>query len=132
MGDIEWDVKIDEVVSSTEVILDGTVLVDGEPLIGDQGQGEQDSMFYEYGRWRSTCRDLNSFNDLVPSDPKAVALRSVARHAKLATERTNDRNNAIRLAHQESASLREIAEVAGVSHVTVNTIIERAGEGASS
>lgn len=50
--------------------------------------------------------------------------------AKKAVEKAhvseNARNNAIRFAAEEGASLREIAEATGLPHMTVKRIIDRA------
>lgn len=60
-----------------------------------------------------------------PTNNKDKALASVANHARLVAERTKARDTAIVLAHQEGASLREIASAGDISHTTVANIIAR-------
>jgi DNA-binding NarL/FixJ family response regulator len=52
-------------------------------------------------------------------------VRYAARNADVATTK---RDAAIREAHRAGASLREIAEQSGISHMSVKRIIERTAE----
>jgi predicted HTH domain antitoxin len=54
-------------------------------------------------------------------------LRDVARSARLAREYAQGRDLAIRIASENGFSLREIAEVAGLSHAGVAKILARHG-----
>lgn len=59
-------------------------------------------------------------------DPKrARAIKKAADQARAATE---ERNRQIAAAHHDGASLREIAEHAGITHVAVKKIVERSKE----
>lgn len=51
--------------------------------------------------------------------------RAIKKAADQATAATQERNRQIVAAHQEGASLREIAKHAGITHVGVKKIIER-------
>jgi hypothetical protein len=59
------------------------------------------------------------------ADEKATALKLVARVAKRAEQLERDRYLALRHAADSGASLREIAEAAGLSHMGVKAILER-------
>jgi DNA-binding NarL/FixJ family response regulator len=68
--------------------------------------------------------------DIETSGPEAARrLLHLAGHgARNADRAIVSRNAAIREAHRAGASLREIAEVAGVSHMTIKRIVERKRE----
>ena len=58
----------------------------------------------------------------------ARRLLQLVRHgARNADRAVASRDAAIREAHRAGASLRDIAEVAGVSHMTIKRIVERRG-----
>lgn len=65
--------------------------------------------------------------DIETSGPEAAQrlLQLVRYGAQNADRAISSRDAAIREAHRAGASLRDIAEVAGVSHMTVKRIIER-------
>lgn len=65
--------------------------------------------------------------DIESTGPEAARrLLQLVRHgAQNAGRAIRSRDAAIREAHRAGASLRDIAEVAGVSHMTVKRIIER-------
>ena len=56
---------------------------------------------------------------------KEVTLKAVAKLANATNERLAQRDAAIRLASSEGASLRELADAAGMSHMTIKRILER-------
>jgi hypothetical protein len=53
----------------------------------------------------------------------ALHLRAVARYAEQARQFTASRNGAIRIAHNEGATLRQIGEAAGLSHTAIGKIV---------
>lgn len=55
----------------------------------------------------------------------SVALRSVRGHAKRMRDVEESLHRAIRAAHRAGGSLRVIADAAGVSHQTVQNILDR-------
>lgn len=65
--------------------------------------------------------------DIETTGPEAAKrLLHLVRHgADKADRAVASRDAAIREAHRAGASLRDIAEVAGVSHMTVKRIVER-------
>lgn len=65
--------------------------------------------------------------DIETTGPSAAQrLLQLVRHgAQNADRAAASRDAAIREAHRAGASLRDIAEVAGVSHMTVKRIVER-------
>jgi DNA-binding NarL/FixJ family response regulator len=72
----------------------------------------------------STTRPVIEIETTGPEAAKRL-LQLVSHGAKNADRATASRDAAIREAHRAGASLRDIAEVAGVSHMTVKRIIER-------
>jgi transposase len=58
-------------------------------------------------------------------DPKKSALRLARVAADKLAEAEHNRDNAIRFAVDSGASLREVAEAVGVSHMTVKNIVSR-------
>lgn len=58
------------------------------------------------------------------ADPKAVMLRSVHTRATKLSEHETAFHTAIYGAHIEGASLREIAEAAGLSHTQIANIVK--------
>jgi DNA invertase Pin-like site-specific DNA recombinase len=64
-----------------------------------------------------------------PAGDKRRALRLAGNAARRAGLAETTRNNAIRFAAENGASLREIADATGVPHMTVKRIIERVRSG---
>ena len=62
----------------------------------------------------------------IQSGDKERSLRHLARVAEQADSAIRDRDGAIRFAIESGASLREAAEAAGLSHMTVKRVVERA------
>lgn len=54
-----------------------------------------------------------------------VALRSITGHTRRIAAATEARDRAIRAARDQGVSLRVIAEAAGVTHQTVQNILDR-------
>ena len=52
-------------------------------------------------------------------------LKTLARHRDQIATAIRQRDNAIRQAHDNGWSLRQIADVVGVSHMTVSAIVKR-------
>lgn len=55
---------------------------------------------------------------------KRLTLRSITEKAKVIADATEHRDMMIRAASAEGVSLREIAEAAGVSHMTIKRVVE--------
>lgn len=55
-----------------------------------------------------------------------TAAQDVALWARKARDATDRRNDAIRRMHAEGASLRAIGEAAGLSHMAIKKILDRA------
>jgi AcrR family transcriptional regulator len=72
----------------------------------------------------STTRPVIEIETTGPAAAQRL-LQLVSHGAKNADRATASRDAAIREAHRAGASLRDIAKVAGVSHMTVKRIIER-------
>lgn len=65
----------------------------------------------------------------ITTDSKQTNLLKLVRYAAdNADVASSKRDAAIREAHRSGSSLRDIAEVSGISHMTVKRIIERAAE----
>jgi len=63
------------------------------------------------------------------TDSKRTNLLKLVRYAaENAGVATSKRDAAIREAHRAGSSLRDIAEVSGISHMTVKRIVERSAE----
>lgn len=60
-----------------------------------------------------------------PDGDKRRALMLAKRAAERADTAEETRNNAIRFASREGASLREIADATGLGHMTVKRIIDK-------
>jgi DNA-binding NarL/FixJ family response regulator len=56
---------------------------------------------------------------------REISLKTVARESKRAEDKLSLRDAAIRMAHRDGCSLRDIAEVSGLGHSTIKRIIER-------
>ena len=65
-----------------------------------------------------------------PDGDKRRALKHAAVTTRNATKAESAQHNAIRLAADVGASLREISEATGISHMTVKRIIERTKQSA--
>jgi len=59
--------------------------------------------------------------------PKEQALHSIRQRAKRIEKLSDQQRLMIRAAHQEGASLREIADAAGQGHSTVKRVLDRVG-----
>ena len=60
-----------------------------------------------------------------PETDKRAALKLAAAASNKADVAESTRNNAIRFAAEQGASLREIAASTGLSHMTIKRILER-------
>lgn len=63
-----------------------------------------------------------------PGSKQENLLKLVRYAAENADVASSKRDAAIREAHRAGSSLREIAEVSGISHMTVKRIVERTAE----
>lgn len=63
-----------------------------------------------------------------PGSKQENLLKLVRYAAENADGASSKRDAAIREAHRAGSSLREIAEVSGISHMTVKRIVERTAE----
>ena len=63
--------------------------------------------------------------DTVDDEDKATAMRQLHRLAKRQADVERELRGAIKLAAYTGASLREIAEATGMSHMTVKRLLER-------
>jgi DNA-binding NarL/FixJ family response regulator len=63
-----------------------------------------------------------------PESKQENLLKLVRYAAENADVASSKRDAAIREAHRAGSSLREIAEVSGISHMTVKRIVERTAE----
>ena len=63
-----------------------------------------------------------------PESKQENLLKLVRYAAENADVASSKRDAAIREAHRAGSSLREIAEVSGISHMTVKRIVERSAE----
>jgi DNA-binding NarL/FixJ family response regulator len=72
----------------------------------------------------STARPVIEIETTGPEASRRL-LQLVSHGARNADRAVASRDAAIREAHRAGASLRDIAEVAGVSHMTVKRIVER-------